>query len=165
MKKNIHKGVLYIDDEPNNLSAFKAAFRKDFCVYTAESAREARNILTENYQEAEKENNFFRDLKIKIIIADQKMPKMTGVAFFEEIKDDFPEPIRLLLTAYADIEVVKDAINIGKVYHYISKPWNLTALQSLLTEAYELYRQQELEQKTIARHKRLFEAWRPPPKQ
>jgi len=160
--KNINKGVLYIDDEPNNLSSFKAAFRKDFCVYTAESADEAKSILAKNYEEAKEDSNFFRDIKIKVIIADQRMPNMTGMEFFESIINDYPEPIRLLVTGYSDIEVAKDAINIGRVYYYLAKPWNLEELKSILTETYELYQKRAADQKTIARHNKLFEAWRPP---
>ena len=156
--ENIHKGVLYIDDEPNNLSAFKAAFRKDFYIYTAESANEAQSILMKNYEEAKKDNNFFRDLRIKVIIADQRMPDITGVEFFESIISDYFEPIRLLVTGYSDLEVAKDAINKGKVYHYIPKPWNQKELKSILTEAYDLYQKQQVDRKMIARHKKMVEA-------
>ena len=61
--------VLYIDDEPHNLTSFKASFRRDFNVFTAESAEEGRKILESN--------------NINVILSDQRMPKMTGIEFFK----------------------------------------------------------------------------------
>ena len=94
--------VLYIDDEPNNLVTFKAAFRRAFTVFTAESAEEGRTILEQN--------------DIHVILSDQRMPKMTGIEFFESILSTHPEPIRILITGYTDINAVIDAINRGQVY-------------------------------------------------
>ncbi|MBL4656795.1 MAG: response regulator [Flavobacteriales bacterium] len=160
--KNIHKGILYVDDEPNNLASFKAAFRKDFYIYTAESADEAKSILTKNYKEAKKDDNLFRDIKIKVIVADQRMPNMTGIEFFESIINDYPDPIRLLVTGYSDTKAAKDAINIGKVYHYMTKPWSQENLKNVLTEAYDLYQKQHLDRKTITRYTKMVEVYRPP---
>src|ERR1043165_8126922 len=95
-----HIHILYIDDEINNLTAFRAAFRRLYTVYTAASAAEAEQFLLEH--------------EVHIIISDQRMPKMTGIEFFETILDKHPEPIRILLTGYADINAVIDAINKGQ---------------------------------------------------
>jgi signal transduction histidine kinase len=117
--------ILYLDDEEHNLTSFKAAFRRDFDVFTTTEAGEAVSILTNN--------------DIHIVISDQKMPNLSGVEFFELIIPDFPEPIRILLTGYADIEAVIDAINKGQVYRYITKPWDEQDLRMSIVNAYELY--------------------------
>ncbi|TWV88665.1 response regulator [Chitinophaga pinensis] len=120
-----HIHILYIDDEVHNLNAFKASFRRLYTVFTATSAEEAEEILA---REA-----------IQIIISDQRMPKITGIEFFESILDKYPEPIRMLLTGYADINAVIDAINKGQVYKYFSKPWNDDELRQNIDKAYEVY--------------------------
>jgi len=120
-----HIHILYIDDEIHNLNAFKASFRRLYTVFTAESAEGAVKILSEN--------------DIHIIISDQRMPRMTGIEFFESILERYPEPIRILLTGYADINAVIDAINKGQVYKYFSKPWNEEELRHNIEKAYEVY--------------------------
>jgi response regulator RpfG family c-di-GMP phosphodiesterase len=120
-----HIHILYIDDEINNLTAFRAAFRRLYTVYTAASAAEAEQLLIEH--------------EVHIIISDQRMPKMTGIEFFETILDKHPEPIRILLTGYADINAVIDAINKGQVYKYFSKPWNEEELKHNIEKAYEVF--------------------------
>lgn len=121
--------VLYLDDEPHNLTAFKASFRRDFTIFTTDSVDEARKILTEN--------------KIHVIVSDQRMPEMTGIQFFESILDEFPGPIRMLLTGYADINAVIDAINKGQVFKYFSKPWDEGDLRDNVMKAYEIYKLRE----------------------
>lgn len=117
--------ILYLDDESDNLIAFKAVFRRFFEVYTAESAREALEILTAR--------------KIDLIISDQRMPGMTGVAFFEKIQSTYPTVIRMILTGYSDIQAIVDAINKGKIYYYITKPWKFEELKVILDNALETY--------------------------
>lgn len=117
--------ILYVDDEPNNLSAFSATFRRLFKVFTAESAVEAREIL-------DKED-------IHIVITDQRMPKTTGVEFLASILDPHPHSIRMILTGYTDIDAVIDAINKGQVYKYIQKPWDEKVLRLDIERAAELY--------------------------
>ncbi|WP_018616813.1 response regulator [Segetibacter koreensis] len=122
--KNIN--VLYIDDEVNNLNSFKATFRRNFNITTAESADEALKIL-------EKET-------IHVILSDQRMPKMTGIEFFESIQTVFPNPIRILITGYTDINAVIDAINRGQVYKYLTKPWIEDDVKIFVEKAFEVYR-------------------------
>lgn len=117
--------VLYIDDEVHNLTSFKASFRRIFNVFIAESAEEGRAIV-------EREN-------IHVILSDQRMPKMTGIEFFESIKEDFPFPIRILITGYTDINAVIDAINRGQVYKYLTKPWNEEDVKIYVEKAYEVF--------------------------
>lgn len=120
-----HIHILYIDDEIHNLNAFKASFRRIYTVQTAESAEDAYKLL--------------EDHEFHIIISDQRMPRMTGIEFFESILHKYPEPIRILLTGYADINAVIDAINKGQVYKYFSKPWNDEELRHNIEKAYEVY--------------------------
>jgi two-component system response regulator PhcR len=118
--------VLYIDDEENNLQAFKASFRRQYEIYTAISAAEGLKIL--------------QNIDIHVIIADQKMPNTTGVEFFKSITETYPDPIRILLTGYTDIEALADAINHGDIYRYITKPWNDLELHNSIKNAYDSYR-------------------------
>lgn len=135
--------ILYIDDEENNLLAFKASFRREFKVFTAISAKAAREIL-------EKE-------EIHIIITDQRMPEQTGVEFLESILDVYPEPIRMLLTGYSDIEAVIDAINKGRIYRYISKPWNETDLRMNIENAFEVFRLRRENKQLVEKLQRVNE--------
>jgi response regulator RpfG family c-di-GMP phosphodiesterase len=119
--------ILYVDDEMNNLVSFKAVFRMKYNVLTAISGEEAIKILKTN--------------AVNLIITDQRMPNMTGVEFLESILDEFPDPVRILLTGYADMNAVIDAVNKGKIFHYLSKPWNEEELDMAITRAYEVYKQ------------------------
>jgi response regulator RpfG family c-di-GMP phosphodiesterase len=118
--------LLYVDDEPNNLISFKAAFRRDYKIFTAESGAEGRKILDNN--------------SISIVITDQRMPFMTGVEFLESIVNDYPNTIRILITGFSDIQAVIDAINKGKIYHYVQKPWDETYLRNIISNAFETHR-------------------------
>lgn len=118
--------VLYIDDEQNNLISFKAAFRFDYKVFTANNIEDAVKVLEENSD-------------ISVILSDQKMPDMTGVEFFEEIREKYPNPVRILITGYTDIESVISAINRGHVFRYIKKPWTDVDVQSAIDEANKFY--------------------------
>src|SRR5690242_4106607 len=118
--------VLYIDDETHNLTSFRASFRRSFNVYTAESAEEARKILDTK--------------EVHVILSDQRMPGMTGIEFFESILTVHPDPIRILITGYTDINSVIDAINRGQVYKYLTKPWNESDIKNFIETAYEVYR-------------------------
>ncbi|HLO70141.1 MAG TPA: response regulator [Flavipsychrobacter sp.] len=117
--------ILYVDDEQNNLVSFKATFRIKYNVHTAISGEEAIKILRAN--------------PIDIIITDQRMPNMTGVEFLESILDEYPDPMRILLTGYADLNAVIDAVNKGKIFHYLTKPWNEEELDMTIKRAFEVY--------------------------
>src|SRR6266700_5167104 len=72
-------------------------------------------------------------------MTDQRMREMTGVEFLHRVRGEHPEAIRLLITGYADIKAVIDAINQGNVYRYISKPWDPDELQTIIRQAAEQY--------------------------
>jgi response regulator RpfG family c-di-GMP phosphodiesterase len=117
--------ILYVDDEANNLLAFKALFRRIYDIKTAASAAEGLALL--------KENTFH------VILTDQRMPETTGVEFLESIIPEHPDPIRILITGYTDIQAVISAINKGQVFRYITKPWEEQELKMAIENAYEMY--------------------------
>jgi response regulator RpfG family c-di-GMP phosphodiesterase len=117
--------ILYVDDEENNLFSFKATFRIKYQVFTALSGDEALKILDAS--------------KVHIIITDQRMPEMTGVEFLEKVLEKFPDPMRILLTGYADMGAVVDAVNKGKIFHYLAKPWDEEELDLTINRAYAKY--------------------------
>ena len=117
--------ILYVDDEENNLFSFKATFRIKYHVITTLTGEEALKIL--------------ETTPVQIIITDQRMPEMTGVEFLEKVLEKFPDPMRILLTGYTDMEAVVDAVNKGKIFHYLAKPWNEEELDLTLNMAYSKY--------------------------
>ncbi|QTA80175.1 Two component system response regulator/histidine kinase [Desulfonema limicola] len=123
---NNEKGnLLIVDDEPEILKSLKRVFRKHCNVWLADSAEQGRKILCEH--------------PIQVIISDQRMPGMTGTEFFNNIKTQYPDAIRLILTAYADIDAVISAINDGNVFRYIAKPWETDEIKNVVENAFEYY--------------------------
>ncbi|MEM6297302.1 MAG: response regulator [Bacteroidota bacterium] len=117
--------ILYVDDEKYNLTAFKAAFRRDYKIFLAETAEEGIEILREN--------------EIELVITDQRMPEVTGVEFLKKIVPDYPNVIRMILTGFSDVEDIISAINDGGVYRYITKPWDKDDLKITIDRALESY--------------------------
>lgn len=137
--------VLYVDDEENNLISFKASFRRYFSVFIASSVQEAYTILSNN--------------EIHVLITDQRMPGTLGTELLTQVVKDNPDQIRILLTGFADMEAIKEAINKGKIYHYLQKPWNDTELKETIEDAYKVYHlkkeQKELNQKILITNEQL----------
>ncbi|AZQ61772.1 hybrid sensor histidine kinase/response regulator [Flammeovirga pectinis] len=119
--------VLYVDDEQQNLVSFRAGFRKVYKVLIANSGDEALEILKEEH------NN------ISVVISDQRMPKMTGVELFEEVRKLYPDIMRIVLTGYSDVQDIINAISKGEVYRYITKPWNRDELMVTIDNAIEAF--------------------------
>jgi PAS domain S-box-containing protein len=117
--------VLYIDDEQENLDGFKYTFRKEYQVFTAKTVDESWQIIRNN--------------NIKIVLADQRMPDMTGIEFFGQLASKYPDIIRIIITAFAYVDIILDAINKGQVYRFITKPWNKYELKVLIDNAIEAY--------------------------
>jgi two-component system sensor histidine kinase/response regulator len=118
--------ILYVDDEPDNLVGFKASLRLDYQILTAVTIPQAISCL-DNHPE------------IKVVFCDQRMPVKTGVEFFEEIRVSHPLPVRILLTAYTDVEAIIDAINRGNIFRYVKKPWTEADIISAIDEANKFY--------------------------
>ncbi|MBK9283622.1 MAG: response regulator [Sphingobacteriaceae bacterium] len=117
--------VLYVDDEENNLIAFKASFRRDFNIFTALSAKEAETILDNNL--------------IHVLITDQRMPEALGTELLAKYAMKFPDQVRILLTGFADIEALKDAVNTGRIFRYVEKPWNEGELKKTIQDSFQVY--------------------------
>ena len=108
--------ILYIDDEVENLEAFQDEFEEYFTIFTASTGAEGLGLLARE--------------RFALVLADQRMPVMTGVEVLEEAQKIDPRILRILITAYADIEVVIDSINKGNVYRYFKKPWEHEDIQT-----------------------------------
>lgn len=135
--------VLYVDDEANNLIAFKANFRRYFEVHTAQSADEGRELLKQH--------------EFHVIITDHKMPKVTGVQFLESIIKEYPFPIRMILTGYTDLETVIEAINKGQIYRYLTKPFNAEELKTIIENAYNVYQFRRSSDDSLSKFREVFE--------
>ena len=110
--------VLYLDDEEANLFSFKAAFRREFEVHTCIEPHQAVRLMDEH--------------EFHVVLSDQRMPRISGVEFFELVMPDHPDVSRVLVTGYADTDAVVDAINKGQVYRFVSKPWNEEELRTVI---------------------------------
>lgn len=119
-----HK-ILFVDDEVNALSSFKRLFfvDNDIDVYTAKNGPEALKIL--NYNE------------IDLVVSDMRMPQLNGNDFLQYLKDKYPNILRIMLTAYADVSTTVDAINKSEVFRFLTKPWNDEELKETILGALE----------------------------
>lgn len=115
--------VLYVDDEPDNLLAFRAVFRRFFNVYTATGGREAIALLQKQ--------------SIDLVLSDQRMPQMTGVELMERVSREYPKIIRMIATGYSEMQPIMDAVRRGEVAQYITKPWKVEELKQILHQALE----------------------------
>ncbi len=133
--------ILCVDDEADNVDALERLFRTKYRVLKATSGAEALRHLDKD--------------RVTIIISDQRMPQMTGVEFLSKSLATHPDAIRILLTGYADIEVVIEAINSGRIYRYVNKPWDPVDLVNTVDKAVERY---ELGLELIEKNRALQEA-------
>ncbi|MFZ5569916.1 MAG: response regulator [Thermodesulfobacteriota bacterium] len=117
--------VLYVDDDRENLSSFKAMFRRDYDVFLASSAMEGLEIL--------------RSTEIQVLITDQRMPGMEGTELLEMAAVEFPKTRRFLLTAFSDFPPLVKAINNGKLQGYFSKPIDGNFIRSRIEEGLKNY--------------------------
>ena len=118
--------VLIVDDEINILNSLKRLFIKDgYLMYTAQSGEEGLQILAKE--------------RIDLIIADRKMPGMSGIEFLEKTKKNYPDVIRIVITGYAELNDIINAINRGYVYNFILKPWHNEQLKIMVRRALEQY--------------------------
>jgi len=125
METSYKEPILYVDDEIENLQGFEYLLHRDFDVHVASSAKEGLEILANN--------------QIKVVLTDQRMPEMSGIEFLEKIITLSPETIRIVITAYSDSDTILQAINQGKAYHFITKPWNNAELRNIIKRAVETY--------------------------
>jgi serine phosphatase RsbU (regulator of sigma subunit)/CheY-like chemotaxis protein len=140
--------LMVVDDEPDNLDLLYRTFRRDFEVFKANSGLNALQALD---QEGE----------MAIIISDQRMPGMNGTEFLSKTVARFPDTIRIVLTGYTDVEDLVEAINTGKVFKYITKPWMPDELKTVVQQAaetYQILKQRTNELQRALRRESLFNA-------
>jgi two-component system, probable response regulator PhcQ len=119
--------VLFVDDEEKARKYFRMAFARDFTVLTAGSVQEALEILELHGDD------------IAILITDQRMPGQQGVDLLKRARSDWPQIVRMLTTAYSDLDDAIAAVNRGEILRYITKPWDLEALRAELRHGMEFY--------------------------
>jgi two-component system response regulator HupR/HoxA len=118
-------GILLVDDEIGILESLELTFGDEYRVFTAKTGQEGLDIL-------ERED-------VSLVIVDQRMPHMTGVEFLEKVIDLRPQVVRMMLTGYADMPSLMRAINSGRIYRYIQKPWEPDELRIDVKRALEAY--------------------------
>jgi two-component system, NtrC family, response regulator HupR/HoxA len=115
--------VLVVDDEPRVLDALEAVLAAEFRVVRAEGGARALHVLeTED---------------VSVIITDYRMPLMTGIELLRQSQEMAPEAVRIVLTAYTDVDSLMDAINTGRIYHFVPKPWDPNELIVIVRRAAE----------------------------
>ena len=142
-----HSGViLFVDDEPNILSSLRRLFRSEgYQTLIAESGEAGLKILeTET---------------VDLIVSDMRMPEMDGAHFLEIARARWPDTMRLLLTGYADVSSIMQAVNRGEIYRYITKPWDENEILLIVRQALERkaleHERQRLEELTCVQNDEL----------
>ncbi|WP_293341376.1 GAF domain-containing protein, partial [Microcoleus sp. CAWBG58] len=118
--------LLIVDDEPDNLDLLYRTFHRDYKVLRAESGPAALEILA-------------KEGEVAVIISDQRMPKMSGTEFLSLTAAQYPDVIRIILTGYTDVEDLVEAINAGKVFKFVTKPWDAEELRALVSQAVDTH--------------------------
>ena len=119
--------LLYVDDEEKSLKYFTRAFADQFRIYTAPSAQEGLKLLEEHKDD------------IALLMTDQRMPGEKGVWLLEKARQLRPRIIRILATAYSDMDAAIAAVNTGAIYKYVTKPWDPPQLENTLKRGLEFY--------------------------
>lgn len=115
------KTVLFVDDEISILNTLKRLLRnEEYNLLTASSAEEGLEILSHQ--------------SVDIVISDMRMPHIDGPEFLEKVKDQYPSINRMIMSGYADLESVVNAINQGNISQFISKPWDNDALKKMVLD-------------------------------
>src|SRR3954466_6401940 len=119
--------VLYVDDEEKSLKYFTRAFEDQFRIYTAPNAQEGLKVFQEHLGE------------IALLMTDQRMPGEKGVWLLEKARQLKPRTIRILATAYSDMDAAIAAVNTGAIYKYVTKPWDPPQLENTLKRGLEFF--------------------------
>ncbi len=117
--------LLYVDDEPGNLNAFRITFRRDYNILLSESPEEGLRL--------------FEQEEVDLVLSDQRMPGMSGVEFLERVSQINPGPCRILVTAYSDIDAIQSAVNRANIFKYVRKPWDIDKLSQTIEQALNVY--------------------------
>src|ERR1043166_6041707 len=141
--------ILYVDDEEKSLKYFARAFSEQFNIFTAANAQDGLKLLEAHADE------------IGLLMTDQRMPGEKGIWLLEKSRQLRPRMIRILATAYSDIEAAIAAVNTGAIYKYVTKPWDPPQLENTLKRALEFFivqreRDQLLKEKMSVLHNMLI---------
>jgi len=128
--------ILIVDDEQDNVDAFRFNFRKTYDILSANSGPEALEILAGK--------------DVALIVTDQRMPKMTGLELLREARRLRPDAVGIILTAFTDVDVLIEAINLGEIYRYVTKPWDAKELRGVIGHAIEHFHLKRENQRLIA---------------
>src|SRR5918996_15432 len=119
--------ILYVDDEEMSLKYFTRAFESKFRILCAADAAEGYRLLQQHRDD------------IGLLITDQRMPGEKGVQFLERARQLHPKAVRILTTAFSDLDVAIEAVNSGAIYKYVTKPWDIPQLEITLKRACEFF--------------------------
>jgi two-component system, probable response regulator PhcQ len=119
--------ILYVDDEEKSLKYFTRAFGDKFKILSAANASDGYRLLEQHRDE------------IALLMTDQRMPGEKGVEFLQRARQLHPTAIRILTTAYSDFDVAIEAVNSAAISKYVTKPWDIPQLESILKEACEFF--------------------------
>jgi DNA-binding NtrC family response regulator len=121
--------VLFVDDDAGNRQAFLTTFRRNMDVLVAKDLKEVWELLATHH--------------VHVVIADQRMPGTPGSQMLAMVRERYPAIRRMLITGYADIEAIIEAVNKAGVSHYIAKPWKVDDLSLAMRRAYDDVRAEE----------------------
>src|ERR1700743_62321 len=119
--------VLYVDDEERSLTNFTRAYGEEFRIFTATNAVDGFKLFEQHADE------------IGILMTDQRMPGEKGVWLLERCRQLRPRVLRMLVTAFADMDAAISAVNTGAIYKYITKPWDPGQLEITLRQGLEFF--------------------------
>jgi len=117
--------VLVVDDEQDNLDAFRFNFGKNFRLLYAHGGEEALELARQN--------------PVAVVVTDQRMPRMTGLDLLRAVREVRADAIGIIVTAFTDVDVLIESINLGRIYRYVTKPWDSKEMRGILTQAIERF--------------------------
>ncbi len=137
MNAEVRPTILLVDDEKPILdSLYRFCRQRKWEAIRAESGAAGLDILN--------------DQTVDIIVSDMRMPNMDGAEFLSKAREKMPDAVRVLLTGYADMEAVINAVNGAKIYNYLNKPWDDNMLESVLNSALD-FKQKEDERLRLSK--------------
>ncbi|MFN8545340.1 MAG: sigma-54 dependent transcriptional regulator [Candidatus Binatia bacterium] len=138
--------ILFVDDEPDLLDTFELNYAGEFTILTASSGREALAVVER--------------VAVAVLVADQRMPELCGLDVIRGALERRPDVVPIILTGYTDLEVLVEALNLGRIHRYITKPWDSRELRLALTNAVEAYHLGQENTRLGAENARLVEELR-----
>ncbi|WP_156492138.1 response regulator, partial [Oleiphilus sp. HI0080] len=128
------ESILFVDDDPNIISSLKRFARSQpYKSFFANSGDEALSLMEDNF--------------IDVVVSDMKMPKMSGDELLREVSKRYPETIRIVLSGFSEEDLILSAINEGRIWGFIQKPWNVNELIQTIDHA--LYTQKIVAERAI----------------